>query len=78
MGTTVLEEKYPFLVNYFKTGINSDKHNIAHCILFYGTDLDAQYELALEIARLLNCSNNRENNCDCINCNWIRISTLQL
>ena len=72
MGTTVLEEKYPFLMKYFKSGIESSKSNISHCILFYGTDLEAQYEIALEIARLLNCNGDRTNECNCINCNWIR------
>ena len=45
-----LDEKYPFLMKYFNSGINADKKNIAHCILFYGTDIQAQYDLALEIA----------------------------
>jgi DNA polymerase III delta prime subunit len=72
MGTTVLEEKYPFLTKYFKAGINNPDRNIAHCILFYGTDLEAQYELALEIARLLNCTGDKSNECNCLNCNWIR------
>ena len=72
MGTTVLEEKYPFLTDYFKRGIDNSDRNIAHCILFYGSDLNAQYELALEIARLLNCTGDKSNECDCLNCKWIR------
>lgn len=72
MGTTVLEEKYPFLIKYFKSGVESETRNIAHCILFYGTDLEAQYDLALEIARLLNCTGDKSHECSCINCNWIR------
>ena len=72
MGTTVLEEKYPFLINYFKKGVENSERGIAHCILFYGTDLDAQYNLAIEIARLLNCTGDRSNECNCLNCNWIR------
>ena len=72
MATTVLEEKYPFLIKYFKSGVESETRNIAHCILFYGTDLEAQYDLAMEIARLLNCTGDKSHECDCINCNWIR------
>lgn len=72
MGTTVLEEKYPFLIKYFRNGVKNTDRNISHCILFYGTDLDAQYELALEIARLLNCTGDKSNECNCLNCNWIR------
>ena len=65
-----LSEKYPFLMKYFKDGVNSQ--NIAHCILFYGSDVQAQYDLALEIARLLNCKNYGSEDCQCLNCNWIR------
>ena len=72
MGSTALEEKYPFLIKYFRNGIESESRNIAHCILFYGTDLSAQYDLAIEIARMLNCTGDKTNECNCINCNWIR------
>ena len=72
MGTTVLEEKYPFLIKYFKSGIENTSKSIAHCILFYGSDLEAQYDLAMEIARLLNCTGDRSNECGCLNCSWIR------
>lgn len=72
MDTTILEEKYPFLMKYFKSGVENPTKNIAHCILFYGTDLDAQYLLALEIARLLNCTGDKSASCNCLNCNWIR------
>ena len=67
-----LDKEYPFLMNYFKNGINSENKRISHCILFYGSDIQAQYELALEIARLLNCKEIGDNNCQCINCSWIR------
>lgn len=72
MDTTILEEKYPFLMKYFKSGVENPTKNIAHCILFYGTDLNAQYSLALEIARLLNCTGDKSGSCNCLNCNWIR------
>lgn len=67
-----LDEKYPFLMKYFNCGINADKKNIAHCILFYGTDIQAQYDLALEIARMLNCTGDRTQACQCLNCKWIK------
>ena len=72
MNTKLLEEKYPILTKYFRSGVENPSRNIAHCILFYGSDLQAQYDLALEIARLLNCSKDRNSDCDCLNCNWIR------
>ncbi len=59
-----------FLDNYFPTAINNDK--LAHALLFYGADVGAQYDLALEIARLLNCTGDRSENCQCLNCKWIR------
>lgn len=64
--------KYPFLMKYFNNGINSTSKNIAHCILFYGSDIQAQYDLALEIARMLNCSGTHTPDCQCLNCRWIR------
>ena len=61
----MLKERYPFLMKYFNDGINSGDKNIAHCLLFYGSDLQAQYDLALEIARLLNCKTTKDENCQC-------------
>lgn len=63
-------DNYPFLTKYFTNGVNNGK--MTHCILFYGSDLDAQYELALEIARMLNCKGTQTPDCRCLNCNWIR------
>jgi len=68
----MLAEKYPFLMKYFKSGIESETRNIAHCILFYGNDIKAQYDIALEISRLLNCKEGGGNDCGCLNCRWIR------
>ena len=59
-------------MKYFNNGINSTGKNIAHCILFYGSDIKAQYDLALEIARMLNCTGDHIPNCQCLNCKWIR------
>lgn len=59
-------------MDYFTKGIKNPDRNIAHCILFWGNDIDAQYELALEIARILNCKVDGAPDCNCLNCNWIR------
>ena len=59
-------------MKYFNNGINSTGKNIAHCILFYGSDIQAQYDLALEIARMLNCTGDHTPYCQCLNCKWIR------
>lgn len=67
-----LDKDYPFLLDYFIKGIKNPERNIAHCILFWGNDIDAQYKLALEIARILNCKVDGAPDCNCLNCNWIR------
>lgn len=70
-----ISKKYPELLKYFETGIHSENKNISHCLLFWGPDITSQCELALEIARLLNCTKTGEQNCDCLNCKWIREQT---
>lgn len=72
MHFSEINEKSPFLMKYFNNGINSTGKNIAHCILFYGSDIQAQYDLALEIARMLNCTGDHTPDCQCLNCKWIR------
>ena len=71
----LLSDKYPFLTNYFETAINTKNSRFAQSIVFYGNDLNSQYILAREIARLLNCTGDKSDNCDCLNCKWIREET---
>ena len=68
----LLSDKYPLIMKYFKNGINSDTKNIAHSILFYGNDVQAQYDIAMEVARLTNCTGDKSESCQCLNCRWIR------
>lgn len=72
MFTQELTDKYPFLTDYFKAGLTNSDKALSHSILFYGNDISAQYNFATEIARLLNCRELQNENCQCINCNWIR------
>lgn len=67
-----LKERYPFLTQYFEGGINHPSRKLSHSILLYGNDIQSQYELATEIARLLNCNELKNQNCHCTNCNWVR------
>lgn len=67
-----LKEKYPFLTEYFEQGLKNPSRSIAHSILLYGHDLNAQYAFASEIARLLSCNELQSKDCRCLNCNWIR------
>lgn len=66
-----LKEKYQFLTEYFEECIKNPSQNTSHSILFYGQDIQAQYELATEIARLLNCREFQNETCRCVNCNWV-------
>lgn len=68
----LLSDRYPFLTNYFTEALNSTTRPLPQSILFYGNDLEAQYTLSKEIARLLNCKNDKSDNCECLNCKWIR------
>lgn len=70
-----LSNKYPFLTNYFTQAVNVKDRALPQSILFYGGDFDSQYILATEIARLLNCKENKEDNCECLNCKWINEHT---
>ena len=71
----LLSDKYPFLTDYFTKLLCSDSHPVPQSILFYGNNFDAQYTLANEIARFLNCKENKDDNCECINCKWIKEGT---
>lgn len=66
----LLSDKYPFLTNFFEKSIVNSK--LAQSILLYGNDLNSQYTFATEIARLLNCTGDKSDNCQCLNCKWIR------
>lgn len=67
-----LKEKYPFLTEYFEQGLKNPSRAIAHSILLYGHDIAAQYALATEIARFLNCHEFQNEDCRCLNCNWVK------
>lgn len=71
----LLSDKYPFLTNYFENSINNPNLRLSHSLLLYGNDLESQYILAKEIARLLNCTGDKSDNCQCLNCQWIREET---
>ena len=66
-----LSDKYPFLTNYFTQALTQTDRALPQSLLFYGNDLCAQYKLATEIARMLNCQNDRSDDCECLNCRWI-------
>ena len=68
-----LSDKYSFLTNYFLQAKNNDNYSVFQSILFYGSDLQSQYDLALYISKILNCENGKDFDeyCTCQNCKWI-------
>lgn len=68
----LLSDKYPFLTDYFTKALSNKNRALPQSILFYGNDFKSQYTLALEIARFLNCQKDKADDCDCLNCKWIR------
>lgn len=68
----LLSDKYPFLTDYFTKVLSSKERPLPQSILFYGNDFESQYLLAKEIARFLNCQKDKTDNCDCLNCKWVR------
>ncbi len=66
----VLDKKYNYLTNFFKTAI--EQQRLFHSLILYGSNNYIQYAVALEIARLLNCKEDGSENCSCQNCRWIR------
>jgi DNA polymerase III delta prime subunit len=71
----LLSDKYPFITNYFTEALSATDRALPQSILFYGNDLASQYTLATEVARLLNCQKDKTDDCDCLNCRWIREGT---
>lgn len=71
----LLSDKYPFLTDYFTKALSSEQHPLPQSIVFYGNDFSAQYTFAQEIARLLNCNEDKSDDCECLNCKWIRENT---
>ena len=68
----LLSDKYSFLTDYFTKALCSETQHFPQSILFYGNDIETQYVLSKEIARFLNCKEDKSDDCNCINCKWIR------
>ncbi|MBQ9246216.1 hypothetical protein IJ182_08120 [bacterium] len=66
----VLNNKYPYLSKFFETAITQNR--LFHSIILYGSNNYIQYAMALELARQLNCLEDKKTDCNCQNCRWIR------
>ena len=75
MLNSVFKDKIPFAYSYFLELLNfvfENKREFPQALIFEGADTKMQYLFALELARILNCQKDRSENCDCINCKWIK------
>jgi len=66
----ILDKKYAYLSNFFETAVSQNR--LFHSIILYGSNNFVQYAMALEIARQLNCLEDKREDCQCRNCRWIR------
>lgn len=60
------------LCTYFEKIFEQDTLRLAHSIILYGLDSEFNYQFALELARLLNCKEDRAFDCQCLSCKWTR------
>lgn len=72
MFNKFLENKYPYLTNYFKNLYSDNSNKNIQSIIFYGSDFISQYFLAYSIARYLNCKGDKSEDCECISCRWLK------
>ena len=66
----ILEKEFQFASNFFSQAIKKDK--LFHSYLLTGNNNAAKYAFALNIARILNCTGDKTENCECLNCKWIK------
>ncbi|MBQ8635458.1 hypothetical protein IJX73_03805 [bacterium] len=67
--------RFPFIYEYFSNLLElvfDKKRKFPQALIFEGADSKIQYLFALELARILNCGKDRKQDCDCINCKWIK------
>ena len=67
---SILEKKFKFTSGFFNNAIKKDK--LFHSYLLTGNNNAAKYVFALNIARVLNCTGDKSENCNCLNCKWIK------
>lgn len=72
MIASSLCQKFPFIAKYFQTLFETNVNKFPQSIVFEGLDAYAQCFFALELARVLNCLEDGSEDCECLNCRWIR------
>ena len=70
---SILENNFKFTSDFFESAIQKDR--LFHAYLLTGNNNIAKYAFALNIARILNCTGDKSENCQCLNCKWIRANS---
>jgi len=65
----ILKEKFPFTFNFFEKAISNGK--LFHSYILTGNNNVAKYAFAIDLAKKLNCTGDKTDNCQCLNCKWI-------
>lgn len=73
MINEIFKNKYPFVYNYFSVLLKPDnKIRFPQSIILESSDTKNSYYFALELARILNCKQDKMISCACPNCKWIK------
>ena len=71
-------EKFSLAYNYFSSlleQVSLNNKKFPQALIFEGNDTLNQYLFTLELARNLNCKNQCDENCSCVDCKWIKSFT---
>lgn len=68
----MITDNRTFASDFFNKALANDYQRSAHAYMLTGSDSLAQYDLAINIAKKLNCKTANNNvECNCLNCQWI-------
>lgn len=66
-----LQNKNLAVTKFFEAALATKPIRLAHAYMLTGNDFSLQYYLAIETARILNCTGDKSTSCQCTNCSWI-------
>jgi len=66
-----IKSQYPFATRFFELALTGEENRFAHGFILSGNNIAMQYKMALDIAKYLNCTKSKTQDCDCVNCSWI-------
>jgi len=66
-----IKQNQPFASKFFEAALAENAEKLSQAYLLFGGDTLAQYNLALQTAKILNCKT-KTPDCNCTNCNWIK------